>query len=99
MSDEEADAVAATQLLSGSDTVTNRPSPHSVAASRRESRRSHFLFVGVILAAAALVLVVGLSVGLSSRGGGHSKDPLTRAEDLLAEYPVIDGFVHEVSLS
>ena len=97
MSDEESDAVDASQLLGSSDTAADEsPSALSVAAieSRRESRRSNFVFLGIILAAAVLVLVVGLSVSLSSIGGGRSSDPMTRAEDLLAEYPVIDGFVN-----
>ncbi|CAI8014227.1 Dipeptidase 1 [Geodia barretti] len=91
MSDEESDALDASQLLGSSDTAADESPSAATIDSRRESRRSHFVFLGIILAAAVLVLVVGLSVGLSSVGGGRSSDPMTRAEDLLAEYPVIDG--------
>ena len=95
MSDEESDALDASQLLGSSDTAADESPSSATIDSRRESRRSHFVFLGIILAAAVLVLVVGLSVGLSSVGGGRSSDPMTRAEDLLAEYPVIDGFVNQ----
>ena len=69
-----------------------RPQPRSTAEGSPVARTSSS---SASLAAAVLVLVVGLSVGLSSVGGGRSSDPMTRAEDLLAEYPVIDGFVNQ----
>ena len=93
MSDDESDSLDASQLIDS--TAEEGPSVRSITATRRrwESCRSHLLFLGIMLAVAVVVLVVGLSVGLASTGSDSRKDPMTRAKDLLAEYPVIDGSV------
>ena len=90
--EEDEEAVDTSPLISSSDTPTDeRGTSLSEAESKRESRRWHFVSLGVLVSAGVLVLVVGLSVGLSSLDSSRRKGPLARAESLLAEYPVIDG--------
>ena len=89
MSDDEADV---SQLIGEPDAATDQRSALSISTRRKlGSRRSHFVFLAILAAAGLLVLVVGLGVGLSSKSGGRSRDLLSRAESLLAEYPVVDG--------
>ena len=90
--EEDEEAVDTSPLISSSDTPADeRGTSLSEAESKRESRRWHFVSLGVLVSAGVLVLVVGLSVGLSSLDSSRRKGPLARAESLLAVYPVIDG--------
>ena len=93
--EEDEEAVDASPLISSSDTPADERgtslSEAAAAESKRESRRWHFVSLGILVSAGVLVLVVGLSVGLSSLDSSRRKGPLARAESLLAEYPVIDG--------
>ena len=94
MSDDESDASTAlfTSSPERESRVTARESREN---GRRESRRSHFVFLAILIAALAVVIVtvgVGLGVGLHQQPTVNlPRDPTRRAEALLTEYPVIDG--------
>lgn len=97
MSDDESDASTAlfTSSPESESGVTVRDSRES---GRRESRRSHFVFLAILIGALAVVIVmvgVALGVGLQPQPTVNlPRDPTRRAEALLTEYPVIDGSVH-----
>lgn len=97
MSDDESDASIPlfTSSPESESGVTARDSRES---GRRESRRSHFVFLAILIAALAVVIVtvgVALGVGLQPQPTVNlPRDPTKRAEALLTEYPVIDGSVY-----
>ena len=101
MSDDESDSPAT--LLTSSPASENGVAIEysregAAETNRRESRRSHCLFLSILVSVVAVVVVmvvVGLSVGLSrsQKASDLPRDPVRRAEALLAEFPVIDGFV------
>lgn len=101
MSDDESDSPA-TLLTSSPASENGVAVEHSreraAEKNRRESRRSHCLFLAILVSVVAVVIVmiaVGLGVGLSrsQQAIDLPRDPVGRAEALLAEFPVIDGLV------
>lgn len=92
MSDDESEALF-TSSPEREGGVTVRRSRNK---SRSESRRSHVLFLAVLVGALVVVTVmvaIALGVGItrSQATVNLPRDPARRAEALLTEYPVIDG--------
>ena len=98
MSDDEesiSDSAAAASLIGHSpdseDVVATKPARgNTPAGSKKASKFLCFAILVCVTAVVVLMVAVGLRTGLS-RSNNEERDPLNRAESLLAEYPVIDG--------
>ena len=106
MSDDESDSpntFLTGSPASGNGAAVENAREGAAEKSRWESRRSHRLFFSVLIGVIAVIVVmvtVGLGVGVSrSRQASNlPRDPVSRAEALLAEYPVIDGLAYVCKL-